>query len=91
MDTENWGEKGMVSGAGLEPATTGLKVRCADSASGDMPHTYKEREDPVAPSVAPETGIDRKKALLEALRGVDRETLLEILADVLLDKESHQI
>jgi len=41
--------------------------------------------NPVTPPVTPESQIDHKKALLEALHGVDRETLLEVLAEVLTD------
>ncbi len=77
----------MVNGAGLEPATTGLKVRtqvlatpCNDSTCTGTPET-------VAPNVAPETEkdttADPRQTLLDALRGVDRETLLAVLADLL--------
>ncbi len=35
------------------------------------------------PSVAPEFEIDRKQALLETLRGMGRDELLELLAEAL--------
>ncbi len=40
-------------------------------------------KNPVAPTVAPEFKIDRKQALLETLRGMGRDELLALLADVL--------
>jgi len=40
-------------------------------------------ENPVAPTVAPEFKIDRKQALLETLRGMGRDELLELLAEAL--------
>ncbi|MCX5769235.1 MAG: hypothetical protein NTZ09_03010 [Candidatus Hydrogenedentes bacterium] len=48
----------------------------------------QDAEKPVTPTVTPESQIDRKKALLEALHGVDRETLLEVLAEVLTDAKN---
>jgi len=40
-------------------------------------------KNPVAPTVAPEFEIDRKQALLETLRGMGRDELLELLAEAL--------
>jgi len=39
-------------------------------------------ENPVTPQVTPETPKDAKMVLLEALQGVDRATLLEVIADL---------
>ncbi len=77
----------MVNGAGLEPATTGLKVRTPEVATPCNKNTCTGTPETVAPNVAPETekGItaDPRQALLDALRGVDRDTLLAVLAEVL--------
>ncbi len=47
--------------------------------NNDLQHA----ENPVAPTVAPEFKIDRKQALLETLRGMGRDELLELLAEAL--------
>ena len=77
----------MVNGAGLEPATTGLKVRTPGITTPCNYHTSPDTLETVAPNVASESekGItpDPRQALLDALRGVDRETLLAVLADLL--------
>jgi hypothetical protein len=45
--------------------------------------TCTDTREPVTPNVTPVSEMDPKERLLEALRGVDRETLLSVLADVL--------
>ena len=66
-----------------------LRVKQVSGASNDLEQAnLQDGEKPVTPTVTPESQIDRKKALLEALRGVDRETLLEVLAEVLTDAKN---
>ena len=77
----------MVNGAGLEPATTGLKVRTPEVTTTCNNNTCTGTPETGAPNVAPELEKapmpDPRQALLDALRGVDRETLLAVLADLL--------
>ena len=40
----------------------------------------QRNENPVTPTVTPESRVDRKEALTDMLRSLDRETLLEALA-----------
>lgn len=42
--------------------------------------------NPVTPNVTPDLEIDPKERLLEALRGVDRETLLAVITEALTGK-----
>ena len=74
-----------MSGAGLEPAATGLKVRCTDSVNNNGIDICTGGGNPVTPTVTPESEIDHKKALIEALRGLDKDSLLEVLGEVLSD------
>ncbi len=73
----------MAETTGLEPATSGVTGRNGGVASDCEISTCTGTPEPVTPNVTPDSKMDPKERLLEALRGVDRETLLAVLADVL--------
>ena len=61
-----------------------LRVRQESTGcKGPVGLNLQDPKDSVTPDVTPESEIDPKKALLEAFRGVDRKSLLPVLADVL--------
>ncbi len=79
----------MVNGAGLEPATTGLKVRPQTVASDCGTVSCADGGNPLAPVLAHDSGRtvteDPKQAAIDALRGLDRDTLLAVLAEMLME------
>ncbi|HOE66537.1 MAG TPA: hypothetical protein PLO62_08410, partial [Candidatus Hydrogenedentes bacterium] len=59
----------------------------AQSCNNQQNNDLQRAENPVAPTVAPEFKIDRKQALLETLRGMGRDELLELLAEALTGRK----
>jgi len=75
-----------VGEAGVEPASLAaadFKFAVESRVNNYAPISYADAPNPVAPTVAPEFEIDRKQALLETLRGMGRDELLELLAEAL--------
>ena len=85
----NCGESGEENGGPCRSRTCDLVIK-SHRAEGCKPlenNGLHSEENPVTPQVTPESEkdatADPRQTLLDALRGVDRDTLLAVLADVL--------
>ena len=72
---------------GIEPSTSCLPDKRQEIVSDCTCVTCEDSANPVAPTVAPEFKIDRKQALLETLRSLGRDELLELLAEALTGRK----
>ncbi len=85
-----WPEKEMERDTGFEPATSSLGSCDAPVLKDCESRTYAGAVGQDAPNTSPQiekpVKTDPKSVLLEALRAVDRDTLLAVLAEALTGK-----